>query len=261
MGRAGGVSLPMYPLPWLRPATEALWDRIASELRIDTPLAPGTRLAPWDLDERSLWASPDLLLSQTCAWPLVHRLHGSVRPLGSFLYRLEGVDSYRYRSVVVRRRGAPGAAAPGPTAAVNGFDSLSGWISLRTTLEPARVVLTGSHVASIDAVCSGSADVASIDALTYAFVAGHDPAVVAGLDVVDRGPLVPTLPLITRGDADGAVVRELRRALSAAAATAEAAELLICGFEPLDDADYAEMLADLDLAGLGDSCEPEAAPS
>jgi ABC-type phosphate/phosphonate transport system substrate-binding protein len=110
-------------------------------------------------------------------------------------------------------------------------------------------VLTGSHLASIDAVRGGSADVASIDALSWAYQQRLDPDRLDGLVVVERGPLVPCLPLIVGGEADDALVAAWRSAFSAAMSNPSLARarslLLIEGFVPLDLADYQSALATL----------------
>ena len=234
-GGGGVVSLAMYPFPWLRDATEQLWHDIAALIGSDRPLAE------WGEPTEGAWDSPTLVLSQTCAWPLVTHLAHRVRPLGSFRYVVDGVADDHYRSVIIRRAHATGEPARpgyGLVAAVNQMDSLSGWVSLRHVVQPDARIPTGAHVESLAAVAEGRADIASIDAVTFAHVAAHDPDRVRGVEVVGRGPRVPTLPLITRATATDAEVAALRTALGEASRGDAATELLIDGFTAFDLADY-----------------------
>ncbi|MGD9702040.1 MAG: phosphate/phosphite/phosphonate ABC transporter substrate-binding protein [Acidimicrobiia bacterium] len=248
MGLRGVASLPMYPFPELRRDWDALWAAVHRRL-------PASRAAlAWSDDAQALWHSPDLALSQACGWPLVTDLSGRVRSIGTFDPRIPDASGGRYRSVLVARRAAPLAELAGGSAAVNATDSLSGWISLLAAFRAActpwhgTAVTTGAHVLSIEAVRDGRADVASIDAVTFALVGDLHPDALRGLMVVGRGPRVPCLPLIVPAGATDDEVALWRDALAAAStepATAGARRRLrIRGFVPLDDEDYG-MLARL----------------
>lgn len=250
----GIASLAMYTLDELRRPTEQLWEATRQEMPELPPLAP------WPGDPHANWTDPDLVVSMACGWPLVTTLAGIVRVVGTFRFRTPTWTGDHYRSVIIVRDGDEPAADSGTTAAVNGLDSLSGWVSLvewsnRTSSTddtsgrrswPGRVTLTGSHVASIAAVRSGAADVASIDAVTHAHLCRHRPESVAGTARIDAGPLVPCLPLVCPIDRDDDWVDRLRRALDIATGRASAAAeaLMVDGFSPLDDSAYAG-LADL----------------
>jgi ABC-type phosphate/phosphonate transport system substrate-binding protein len=235
------ASLPMYPFPEWRGATETLW----ASVRRQVPDLP--ELAPWDadVDVHALWRSTSMVLSQACGWPLVTALADRVRVVGAFRYSTPRWSGDRYRSVIVAPRGADAPCSG--TAAVNSHDSLSGWVSLVAFLsgEPDLAIATGSHLASLTAVADGTAAFASVDAVTFAYAERHRPDLVAGLTVVGEGPCVPCLPLITRADATDERVATLRHALATAVReeTGSAVTLLIDGFSPLDDADYRAALA------------------
>ena len=234
------ASLPMYDLPEVRAATDALWGAVAGHLRaagVDAPLALDR---PDDL--HAAWTDPDLLVSQTCGFPLVTSLRGRVALLGAFTYAVPSARGATYRSVLVVPAGAALPADPETaTAAVNASDSLSGWVSLGAALGgapwPGAVTWSGGHVASLRAVAERRADVAAIDGVTFALLARHRPDAVAGVAVAGEGPIIPTLPLVTRADAPADERDALRAALvHAAAAPATAAareELLLTGFEPV----------------------------
>lgn len=126
---------------------------------------------------------------------------------------------------------------------VNSTDSLSGWVSLQHAWggRPAVIVETGSHLESVRAVATGRADVASIDAVSWALFAELEPESVSLLHVVGAGPRVPCLPVVA-SSAHAGDVPALRTAFAAAVADPAASEacaaLRIRGFVPMDLADY-----------------------
>lgn len=241
------ASLPMYDFVALRDAHDRLWAAMASELSAVGVEAPGA-LTHAD-DVHSLWHDQALLLSQSCGWPLVTELRDLVSTIGTFAYNIASGGDGFYRSVLVSNAPATLEDLRQSTAAVNSLASLSGWISLRVALggdEHSRpIVLTGSHVASLNALRSGEATVAAIDGVTHALVARDHPALLDGLFAVGAGPRVPCLPLIGPGSWDGEMLAVVREALRAAVVRPELtdvrATLLIQHFVPLDAADYASL--------------------
>lgn len=241
----------MYGFAPVRPHLEHLWSLVVGGL----PSLPHS--LEWDVDLHEQWRSPSLAVSQTCGWPVVTELadlvaSGAVRVLGTFVPAIAGVEGHTYRSVLVARSPEPGSLE-GVRAAVNSTASLSGWVSLIHAVHGAGatwqgdVLITGSHADSMVAVRDGRADVASIDALTFALQCRWFPDVVAGLHVVGHGPRVPCLPIIAGPAASEIATGALRDALRAAVLDASSATargaLLIHDFVPLDAADYAPLTA------------------
>ncbi|HEY5873681.1 MAG TPA: PhnD/SsuA/transferrin family substrate-binding protein [Ilumatobacteraceae bacterium] len=246
MGLGGVVSLPMYPFPELRDDWEALW--AAAHHRL-----PGSRARlAWADDVHTLWRSPDLGLSQACGWPLVTDLAGTVRAIGAFDPGIEDASGGYYRTVIVARQAMPLSELAGSVAAVNAADSLSGWVSLLAAFRSAgaawhgSVITTGAHVRSIDAVTAGAADVASIDAVTFALLGDLRPDRISGLTVIGRGPLVPCLPLIVHGTATDGEVAVWRAALTEAcrdpATAAVRRRLRIRDLVAFNEQDYASLV-------------------
>jgi GNAT superfamily N-acetyltransferase len=225
------ASLPMYDLPELRVHTDAFWKAVAGHLRADGINAPLTLSRP-DGSLLDHWFEPDLLMSQTCGYPLVRDLDDSVDVVGSFstVVDEEGLPGW-YRTVIVARKDDPTGWS---LVAANGTDSLSGWISLGAYLRAEHtsmvraVLITGSHVASIEAVRNGCADLASIDSWTYHLLSTYRPTAIEGLMIVGRGPVVGVTPIITR---KGGPVEALRSALTRASLD-WGAPLGITGFVP-----------------------------
>lgn len=225
------ASLAMYPFESLRASYDQLWARIAD--RLDG--APAS--LDWSLGHVSAARRPDLLLGQTCGWPLVTELDGLVDVVGAFDVEVPEASAGHYRSVVIE-----GPDPDGPVA-VNGIDSLSGWVSWCAVRGvPDNRLITGSHEASVIAVARGDASAASIDAVSWAHLQTIHPALSSRVTVVGHGPSVPTLPLVTRAGGD---VMALRTALDEVVGHAPArllARLRIRAFQPLDVDDYRPLL-------------------
>jgi hypothetical protein len=238
------ASLPMYDLAEIRPSVQVLWETIAGRLAVD-PAIFG-----WPEDVETSWSDPGLVLGQACGLPLQERLGRGVGVVGTFTYVGAGDASARYAAVVVARDKRPLATFAGCAAAVSNWGSLSGWASLgaaAAAIAPGQpffgdTLITGSHAASLEAVRTGRADVASIDAVTHALIRTHRPDAVAGTTVIGVAPLVPCLPLITAMDDVDRVRSAVQAAVRDPAAAAACRHLLITGFTPLTFEDYAPVL-------------------
>jgi len=235
------ASLAMYPFSHLRSAYDQLWDAVRGRLSIDAPALD------WVLDPMDACRRDDLVLGQTCGWPLVTELASSVRVIGTFDCDVEGAHDGTYCSVLVCNSSDPLddiLRRPDLVVVANSSDSLSGWVSLRAAaasggrhLDSAR--WTGSHAASIDALRDGRAQLAAIDAVTWAHIGTDD------LYVVGNGQRIPCLPLVTSGSSTDDAVRQLRTALTGAVRDPAMSEirstLKIRDFLERDFADYEEV--------------------
>ncbi len=206
------ASLAMYPFAAVRPDWERLWDSVRERLSFEAPQLD------WDVAHDAACRREDLLLAQTCGWPLVTDLASSVRVVGTFDCSVEGAVDGTYYSVLVSREPEPLVdilRRPDLIVAANSADSLSGWISLQSVAlsHGARldaVEWTGSHASSVDAVRRGRADLAAIDSVSWTHID------TTGLTVVGHGPRIPCLPLVTSWRSSDAVVAELRLGFAAA---------------------------------------------
>jgi len=232
------ASLAMYPYPHLRSAYDELWDNVRARLALDAPALD------WDVEHEVAARRPDLLLGQTCGWPLVKHLTETVRVVGTFDYDVPDAVDGTYCSVLVS---SVDDSLPNVlhrtdlTVAANGVDSLSGWISLQAAAASHGVTLdqiewTRSHAVSIEALRQGRCHLAAIDAVSWAHLDG------AGLMVVGNGPRIPCLPLVTAATSTDALVSDLRAALRSAvgdqALAAVCRTLKIRGFVERDLVDY-----------------------
>src|SRR5262245_4500569 len=132
------ASLPMYDLPEIQAATDAWWRGLARAFRRQGIVEVAEKL--WrGGDYRSLWTRPDLLISQTCGYPLMHVLRDTVTLVATPCYSVPGCDGASYCSVVIVRRDSAARdirALRGARCAINGYDSQSGHNAFRALIAP-----------------------------------------------------------------------------------------------------------------------------
>ena len=172
------------------------------------------------------WRDRRLLISQACGRNYVRELAGHVRLVATPCYAAPGCDGPLYRSLLLG--GADSELEPADDlssarAAINGFDSHSGWIALCAAVSAtggapdfAGIRVTGSHAASMEAVRRGEADLCAVDCVTFALLERHAPDRVAGLKFLGRTPAAPGLPYITSAETGAAELSRLRDGLSRA---------------------------------------------
>ncbi|HKP23350.1 MAG TPA: PhnD/SsuA/transferrin family substrate-binding protein [Dongiaceae bacterium] len=253
----------MYDMPERRPAIEGWWAGLTRHWQAaglhDIPRS----LRTTDGDLYELWQAPDLFIAQTCGFPLTHRLKDRVTLVGTPIYAVDGCAGGSYHSVIVARKDSDVRSlddVAGKVAAINGYDSQSGWNALRHSLigkgAPARIVEAGGHRKSVAAVREGRADVAAIDCVTYAGLQALAPQEIAPLRIIARSASAPALPYVTRRDISPADLEKLRAGLRAAMADPALADtraaMQIAGLEivPLQAYDrLVEMEREADRAG------------
>jgi ABC-type phosphate/phosphonate transport system substrate-binding protein len=251
------ASLPMYDLPEVREATDALWRALAATLRrrgIDAPAA----LTRGDPDLDAAWRAPNLLLSQTCGYPLMTGLARSVVVVATPSYAAPGCEGAFHRAAVIV--GSTSTARSlvdlkDSVCAVNAPTSNTGMNLLRAEIAAvaggrrffSRVIHTGSHLASVEQIAEGAADVASIDAVTFALLQRHRPDLTRAVRILAWTAASPGLPLITSRTSDVAIRNALRLGLAEVAADptlrAVRETLLLDGFAMLPKSDYRTVLA------------------
>jgi ABC-type phosphate/phosphonate transport system substrate-binding protein len=211
------ASLPMYDRPSTATANDLFWATIRDALRAAGRPAP--QALSRDGDVWAQWTAPDLVLSQTCGMPYRTRLHGRVALVGTPDYGLADCPPGHYRSRIVVRADDPRetlAAFHGARLAINAADSQSGWAALANHapgLVWSSVAVTGAHALSAAAVAAGQADLAAVDAVSWALFEAEGAA--AGLRVLASTPATPGLPLIA---APGSATEPLAEAVAAAIA-------------------------------------------
>lgn len=211
------ISLPMYDIH--RPATQALTTALMTLLAKRSVVAQ----VEWHSDLLPHWRNPDLLLSQTCGYPLVEQLP-DVQLVGVFHSTAQGCKDLRYRSWLVARDEDENCSLPdfrGRRAVCNSDDSHSGFNALRYMIAPlaqqgkffSATTFSGSHRQSLTEVREHRADLAAIDCITWALLRKYYPEALDGLTIVGETPLCAALPLITSAKTDALMMEKVRSVL------------------------------------------------
>ncbi|MEJ8324349.1 PhnD/SsuA/transferrin family substrate-binding protein [Kosakonia sacchari] len=246
------IALPMYNVA--QPETAALGQALC-ELLAERGL-PAQQIWPQS-DLLAHWRRDDVLLSQTCGYPLVTQLP-DVQLVGCFHYLAPGCEGFRYRSLLVARdeeRATSLADFRGRRAVCNSADSQSGYNVLRYLVSQLAgderffadaPHFSGSHRQSLVALHNRTADIAAIDCVTFALLQRHEPSLLRGLRVIAQSPLAPGLPLITAQRSSAATLASIREALQQLVSDARfretCAAVLIGGFSVVTRQDYALLL-------------------
>ena len=176
-------------------------------------------------------------LLQVCGYPLVRSLRTLYDVVAAPCYGVAFCSEATHRGLIVvgiGTRYASLADVRGTRFATNAHDSNTGTNLPRRLIAPLaeahrffrQVVVTGSHAASVEAVQTGAADAASIDSVTFALLAEHRPAAVAGVRVLAASAQSPTPPFVTPRATEPRDRAILYDALAAAVAAPELASAL-----------------------------------
>ncbi len=249
----GALSLPMYDLPSLAWANDAMMAALAAAL----PLGLADPVRRHCDDIPGLWRAPDLLLTQTCGYPLMTDYADAFTYVATPCHDLPGCAGGRYYSVAVVRSDDPAeclADLRGRRVAINGRDSQSGHNFLRRAIAAlahgrpffSEVIETGAHAASLAAVAGGEADIATLDCVSHALWARETAEKLEGTRVLCRTADAPALPYVTEAGVGTETLAALRAALQSLADDPDLAAvrsaLMLSGFTELAEGAYEEIL-------------------
>lgn len=215
------AALGMYDFGAAQLANDRYWALIRDHLR-QAGIAAPEALTRGEAAYWPAWDSPDLLLSQTCGYPFRARLHDRVTLVGTPDYGVEGCPPGHYNSVFITRMDDPRAsllAYDHARLAYNDGLSQSGWAApqnhaARLGLNLLPSLRSGGHQASARAVADGRADIAAVDAVTWAMMQDLDPFA-AQLRVIARTDPTPGLPYIAaRGTDPAPIFAAIARAIA-----------------------------------------------
>jgi ABC-type phosphate/phosphonate transport system substrate-binding protein len=242
----------MYDLPEIQAATDKWWQRVADALRREGITSVPEAL--WRGDDYCMpWTHPDLLLSQTCGYPLTHELREKVSLAATPCYSAEGCSGPNYCSVVIVHEDASAdelSDLRDSRCAINSRNSQSGYNALRALVAPVssggrffrNVTISGNHFNSIAMVHNREADVAAVDCVTYALLKRHRPSAVTAIRALCLTPHAPALPYVSRANAGNVLLQKIRRGLQAACddpALSDCREtLMIREFHVLEPSEY-----------------------
>ena len=254
------VSLAMYDPG--NGATDRLWSALRPHLAdAGLSLLPD-RLAPAEQLEKA-WLDPNLLLAQTCGYPLRHTLDGRVRYVGTPIYHVDGTMGADYRSAIIVRatdRARSLEDLRGRRAAFNSITSQSGYNAFRAAIAPlardgrffGSSHETGSHAASLRAVIAGEVDVAAIDPVSLALAAEDLRAAVKVIGWTDAAPGLPFVTSFGSSDSELAALREALDEFLNQSTEPVRSEFRLAGFEVLDAHAY-DVILDMERGAIARS--------
>lgn len=251
------VRLPMYDWPEVRDETAHLESVLQDRINDALGLNPSD-IEDWprDQDLVETWAHPDVLLAQTCGYPLTHALNGRVRLIGAPHYRFEGCSGPDYCSQLVVHRNSKFETLEdlcGKRAVFNGSDSQSGMNAFRRSIAEiangspffSDVRVSGGHLMSMQSVAEGRADIASIDAVCWGLACQELPALADQLRPIAKTETAPGLPLVTSlrfSETEAETIAEVIAETFASDETQKSRERLgIHGFSKLEFEHYARI--------------------
>ncbi len=243
------ASLPMYDLPEIKASTDVYWQRLAESF---ADHGIGDNALPQQLTRESDphldWLRPETIFSQTCGLPYVRDLRGQVTLLGSPAYDIDCAPGSYFSVVIVREdeHREDIADYASKRFAFNDRRSQSGFAAFFSLLNeqniaglPSEMVDSGAHLQSIEMVAEGKADIAAIDAVTYALAIRHRDAA-DRVKVIANTEVTPSLPYISSlafADRKAEIVNAIIQAMAALPETVRN-DLLITGFNERVDGDY-----------------------
>jgi ABC-type phosphate/phosphonate transport system substrate-binding protein len=225
--------LPMYDVPWVAAANDALWAAMSVRLSKAGVRAPASLTRGGDL--AALWRHPSLIFGQACGYPYATDLKDAVTLIATPEYSFRGCEGASHRSFIIRRAGDARRGLSefkGATAALNAPDSNTGMNLFRAAIASIAggapffraAVVTGSHEASVEAVAEGRADLAAIDCVSFALLGLGRPELIERVAIVAESPLSPCLPFIASARLGQSTIEAVREALFAALADPDLAE-------------------------------------
>lgn len=255
------ASLGMYDRAEVQASNDRLWALMRDGLRSAGLSAPDhlTRgpEAYWPA-----WEARDLVLSQTCGFPYRVKLHGKVTLVGTPDFNVEGCAPGHYRSVFVAAKTDARRDVlqfDGASLAFNEDLSQSGWaapqnFALSQGIELRPALRTGGHLLSARAVAEGRAEIAALDAITWAIIQRHE-AFAANLQVVGVTDPTPGLPYISARGADAGLLFDIVAAAIAALPAADKSALCLHGLVKIDAQAYLDVPTPPTPAELGMASE------
>ena len=171
------------------------WDTLLRILpaHLADPRLAGGELEVVFADNANSFRSPNMVIGHTCGLPLLERWQSTYLPVSVPLFDIPGCNGTRYRSWLVCQANDSRDSLRefrDTRVAINGRDSNSGMNVLRHEIvslldgahvDPSeryfkRVIISGSHEASLRAVANGEADLAAIDVVSYFHLTRLEPA-------------------------------------------------------------------------------------
>lgn len=245
------------------PALRAAWMRLFSHLPrrllehgVESGVESGAGGRAVEVSFRTdpaVYRDPRLLLGQTCGYPYRKQWAATHQPVCVAAFAVDGCAQTQYSSCFITPADggvADLASARGKRAAVNHPDSHSGMNALRHAIAGlaggrpffSEVLISHSHLASIDLVARGRVELAAIDAVTCALHREHAPDLHRRIRIIGRSAPAAALPFIAPAATAARMRAGLVNALNAslrALGEQRGALRSLSGFRAVSAADYA----------------------
>ena len=216
------ASLPMYNLPEMRGVNAAFWAALHGVLEEAELAAPAELIFERPpVPER---IGGEVLLSQTCGYPLETIFRGQAIRLGTPCYDAEGCEGPTHCGVFVlpadsRARSLRDLA--GGVFLLNSRHSNSGMNLPRRALAEiagsrsffGEVIETGSQPGNLDRIACGEGDATAVDCVTYEFWRRYRPDAASRTVILARTPPSPAIPFVTSIATPAKTVEILREGL------------------------------------------------
>ena len=205
----------------------------------------------------SAYTSPTVIAAQTCGYPYVKRWAETHDLVAAPVFDVPGCkpDKAQYSSWFIARANHPGESLhqfQNTRVAINNENSNSGMNVLRYAISQihpggqffSERILTGGHRQSMIAIANGAADLAAIDAVSYALLCALDPNLCAALKIVGQSELTAGLPFICAKESS-VNRKDLSIAMDRAVKSMDpdARKLLhLTGFNPVKAEDYDKIM-------------------
>ncbi len=201
------IALGMYA-SW--PGVQQAWRVLFNTVRLHYPDSHFPENIVFNSDRESI-LNKSSRISHTCGYPLMTKYREWLRPLCVPCFDAEGCDGTQYSSHFLVRQDSEIyqlADSRDHVAVINGSDSNSGMNVFRAAISEIHfdqphvpffkaVITSGSHLWSIEALRSGEADIAAIDAVTFAFEKLNNPGVGRDLRSIGFSEKTTGLPFVT----------------------------------------------------------------
>lgn len=183
------------------------WQALYDQFRVESDVTAGlTRDIRFDGSESTL-LDPQLYFGHTCGYPLTMGLYPRLEPFCLPLFDVPGTHHKRYSSrfiVPANSSSTELSHCRDGIVAINAYDSNSGMNVLRHALatQGARggffssVLVSGGHLASVEAVACGSADLAAIDCVSLQLIADSDPELISRIRGIGFSTATCGLPFV-----------------------------------------------------------------
>jgi len=204
-----------------------------------------------------------LLFGHTCGYPLMTRLKADFTPFCMPVFDVPGTHGRHYSSRFIVSRDSDIRSieqSRGRVAAVNTPDSNSGMNVLRHAVASlnvegrffSRILASGGHLYSLQAVARGEADIAAIDCVSYQLIEDQWPELVSQVQTIGYSVETCGLPFVMPNsrlaDADtGQIIEQLNQALLSSTEAVHK-RLHLREFAAVDFTDYRRIIEIEDFA-------------